>query len=240
MKKILLAAALLVGAVTVNAQNDEQKDYNRVGISYNYTNASFNAIAKMALPFDGVGLNGVGVDYIHGFSLSSKLPMYIETGINYSYNLGSKDVVYEDEDPAKYEAKFQGMNFQIPVNYVYRYAINDNMTLAPYVGLNFKLHLTAKAKSKYVDPDDSANDEESEWFNLFDKADMSEAFEDEVDKTLNRFQMGWHVGVGFQYKPFYVALQYGTDFLPLFSQDTLVGKAKINTGNLKLSFAYSF
>ncbi len=40
---------------------------------------------------------------------------------------------------------------------------------------------------------------------------------DGSEYTWNRFQMGWQIGVGFQYKPFYLGVQYGTDFIHAYS-----------------------
>ncbi len=54
---------------------------------------------------------------------------------------------------------------------------------------------------------------EGKWCNLF--SDSKENMGDK-DLTWNRFQMGWHVGVGFQYKPFYLGVHYGTDFIPAY------------------------
>jgi hypothetical protein len=48
--------------------------------------------------------------------------------------------------------------------------------------------------------------------------------------------MGWHIGVGFQYKPVYVGLSYGTDFIPLFKYED----AKVNTADFALSVGYCF
>lgn len=83
--------------------------------------------------------------------------------------------------------------------------------------------------------------DEQDWISVFD--DSEDAMGDK-DATWNRFQMGWHVGVGFQYKPIYLGVQYGTDFIPAYSHKyTYDGEsetAKINTGNLKVTLGYVF
>lgn len=63
------------------------KDYNRIGISYNNTHYGFNDAYDNDSNF---GLNGVGIDYIHGFSVSENLPLYIETGLNFDFNFSTK------------------------------------------------------------------------------------------------------------------------------------------------------
>ena len=84
-------------------------------------------------------------------------------------------------------------------------------------------------------------DLEGDWVSVFDSAEDAM---DGDDNTWNRFQMGWHVGVGFQYKPIYLGVQYGTDFIPAYSHKyTYDGESetyKINTGNLKVTLGYVF
>lgn len=120
------------------------------------------------------------------------------------------------------------MNFQVPVNVGWRFGVADNLSIQPYVGLNFKLHLSTRMKYKEESYD---GDYESDWVSVFD--DGEDAMESK-DDTWNRFQMGWHVGVGFEYKPIYLGIQYGTDFIAAYSHDFGDYKPKINTGNLKI------
>lgn len=56
------------------------------------------------------------------------------------------------------------------------------------------------------------------------------------DATWNRFQMGWHVGVGLQYKPFYLGVTYGTDFIKAYKHKD----AGVNSGNLAVTIGYCF
>ena len=236
---VLLAASAM--GIAVNAQRAAEynmgstgdiKDYNRIGVSYNNTSYSPNNEAKDDFVEKGWSTNGVGIDYIHGFKLSSSMPMFIETGLNVNFNFGAK-TIYEDYDGGDYykdKIKMQNFNFQVPVNYVYRFDVADEFSIAPYVGLNFKLHLLSKMK--FIEESDNET-EESDWANLFSKDDMGE------DGTWNRFQMGWHVGVNFQYSRISLGLQYGTDFIPAFSFKEDDWHAKVNTGNLKLTLGFN-
>lgn len=205
MKKALLAAVLFVaGAFAANAQG-----YNRAALSYNHDNYSPKG-------GDSYGLNGVGLNYIHGFDVAES--MFVEVGGNFNFNFGSKEFG-KGEDAEKF--KYQNINLQVPVNYVYRFNVAEGVSIDPYVGLNFKLHLTAK--SKYDEKD-------AKWANQFDKKDVGEG------ETWNRFQMGWHVGAGLNYDRYYLGVQFGTDFLPIYKE----GDAKINTSSLKISLGYTF
>ena len=55
-------------------------------------------------------------------------------------------------------------------------------------------------------------------------------------EAFNRFQMGWQTGVGFQYKPLYMGISYGTDFIPFASHDG----DRIDTGTFKINIGYTF
>ncbi|MCM1349377.1 MAG: porin family protein [Firmicutes bacterium] len=239
MKKSFIAFACACIAFSASAQrasdaafaSEALKDYNRIGVSYNNEHYGFNKDMEDELDFDGVGLNGFGIDYIHGFHLSSTLPLFLETGINFNYNFGSKSESYYDEE---YTFKLQDMNFQVPVNLGWRFGLTEEASITPYVGLNFKLHMISRFKEEYKEDGEV---EKTDWTNLFsdDKDEMGDK-----DATWNRFQMGWHVGVGFQYSPLYVGVQYGTDFIKAYSHDYDGFKPSVNTGNLKVTVAYTF
>lgn len=228
MKKILLSlASVAIASAAALAQNH---DYNRAGISYNNTHFGYNKeLGGKENNFSG---NGFGIDYVHGFSLSSKLPMFIETGLSFNMGFSSKSWDKEEySDGTWYEDKTigQNINLTLPVNFVYRFNVTDGFSIAPFAGINLKLHLSERFKEK-CDSNDPDYKEESEWYSVFDKKEMGE------DGTFNRFQMGWQVGCGFQYKPLYLGISYGTDFIPAYKYE----KEKINTGNLKVSVAYCF
>ncbi|MDE6782593.1 MAG: hypothetical protein K2J17_02600, partial [Paramuribaculum sp.] len=101
------------------------------------------------------------------------------------------------------------------------------------VGLNFKLNLATRFKEALEDGDDGSDDD-TDWVSVFDKDEMGE------DGTWNRFQMGWHVGVGVQYSKIHLGLQYGTDFISAFSYSEGGYKPAINTGNFKMTLSYCF
>lgn len=257
MKKLnalLFCFVALCAAATANAEG-----YNRVAISYDYTHFGMNKEMKADFLGDeasAINTNGFGINYIHGFGISSSLPMFIETGLNFNFGFGNTDLGYEKESIQNYwmsaesKLKSQNINLQVPVNFVYRFDIADNLTLSPYVGLNFKLNLVTKYKSQLkvdtnipsdildqagIDIDDYNRD--GDWINVYSDDDKNMG---DKDLTWNRFQMGWHIGVGVQYKPFYLGLQFGTDFIPAYKQDIAKETYKVSTSNLKISLGYCF
>ena len=233
MKKLLWVAALLVAGTSFASA----EGYNRVAVSYDHTN--LNANKEMDLfgtdKSETAGLNGFGLNYIHGFGIANN--MFIETGANVNFLFGGK--TFEEKENGEWEkdqTNFQNFNLQVPVNYVYRFNITDGVSLDPYVGLNFKLNLASKYKNKYTcsDPDDNW---EGDWINLFDDGENAMGGK---DYTWNRFQMGWHVGVGCNYDKYYLGVQVGTDFIPAYSHNFEGYKPKVNTLDVKISIGYTF
>ncbi|MDE6190576.1 MAG: PorT family protein [Muribaculum sp.] len=225
MKKFIFAAALIAASVSMNAQ-----DYNRVALSYDYTGLNFNKEMDMfgTDKAETLGTNGFGLNYIHGFGVANN--MFVEAGANVDFLFGSRTEKYVG---GEYTFKTQNINLQVPVNFVYRFNITEGVSIDPYVGLNFKLHFSERFKD--------GDGEDDKWMSVFD--DGEDAM-DGKDYTWNRFQMGWHVGVGVNYERYYLGVQVGTDFIPAYSHDFKYGgesyKCKVNTTNVKVSLGYTF
>lgn len=215
MKKILMAAALLVaGASIANAEG-----YNRVALSYDMQHFSMNKEYTGTDKSEGRNLNGFGVAYTHGFGVAEN--MFVETGLGFNAGFGT-------ESEGDYKQKMQNMNFKVPVNYVYRFNVADGITIAPYAGINFKLNVATKLRDEY-------DGQKGDWVSVFDKDKM-----EGDDFTWNRFQMGWQVGVGFSYAKYYLGIQYGTDFIPAYSHKFDGGTPKVNSSNLNIAVGYTF
>lgn len=195
----LAAAALLAVAGTAAAQ-DLAQSFNYVGISY--VNNHFGVADKKVLDKDDAfTLNGFSLDYNHGFSLSSSMPMFVEAGARLIFGFNSDK---EADDYDEYKQNTSWMSIAVPVNYSYKFRVADDFVIKPYTGLNFKFNLLGK--QKYTVTELSTGDEDKETYDLFDKKDMG-------DEPFKRFQMGWQIGVDFQYKPFVLGVEYGLDFI---------------------------
>lgn len=238
-------ALMLAGALCV-ASSAMAQDYNRVAISYDNTRYSAGGDDKYIDLGDAgdqksIATNGFGLNYIHGFSLSSSLPMFLEVGGNVNFNFYGKSKRPEGAEN-DYKYQFQNINLQIPVNYTWRFNVVEDFTIAPYAGINFKFNFMQRNRSYYDSKDTS--DDDKKWTNLM--SDKEDGGVGSKDLTWNMFQMGWQVGVNFQYTNWVLGVQYGTDFIPAYSH-TVKGeegakdyKSRINTGNLKLSVGYCF
>lgn len=100
------------------------------------------------------------------------------------------------------------MSLNVPINCAYRFALPNSMVvLSPYLGINLK--------GNVIGTSDLATDTQ-EWF----------------DNDFKRFQFGWHIGAGMEYKKLYVGLSYGTDFIKI--------TPNVNTGTFKHSIGLNF
>lgn len=74
MKKVILAAAVLVASASVaNAEG-----YNRVALSYDWQHYSMNKDYTGTDKTEGRSLNGFGINYAHGFGVAEN--MFVEVG----------------------------------------------------------------------------------------------------------------------------------------------------------------
>jgi len=209
MKKLKLFATVLALAASAGAF---AQDYNRVGVSYNNTHFGVKGDSD-----ENLNLNGIGIDYIHGFTLTSDLPLFLETGAKFNFGFKSDSETYNS---IKYTSKFNLITISVPVNIAYSYNVNEDFAIKPYAGLNFKLHLSGTMK----DITERNGQKDEDKYNIFKKEDC--------DPTWKRFQMGWHIGVGFQYKPLYLGISWGTDFIKPVED--------INSSNLSVALGYNF
>lgn len=209
IKSVVLLGLMLICGCAANAQTEGAKStsfiskvtaggYNQVNLSYvsqgfhtkyHYAEAIGGAMDGEDLDsqFNTASLQGFGVEYIRGFKVSKKLPMFVEAGINFNFTFGD-----EGGQPA------QHIGFDIPISYAYKFNIKNKFTIKPYAGLDFKVGLLGKHKVAYDEEDDDA-----EWESWYDSED-----EDGNDTSWKRFNLGWHLGADFQYKSYSVGLNF--------------------------------
>lgn len=239
----MVAAATLCGAVnaqivqTTSSQISYRKeikpvkepkifgDYNRWAISYN--NLGLSA-GDDDLIFDknSMGLNGFGFEYVHGFTIVKDKPMYIEVGGKLQFSQGTKKSYDYSYYYGDYEVKagFRYLSLSIPLNYVYRFKITDDFSVLPYTGFNFKINLMGDAGESYSEYDDDI-----EWYSMFD--------DDEFDPTWKRFQMGWNIGAGIQYRKLYFGLGYTVDMIKAYKSDY---DYSVRSGNFALTLGIQY
>lgn len=180
-----------------SASADALKGYDMVTLSY--TNSPLNPKHG-----DDISMNGFSLGYTHGFSISSTHPIFIETGVILTAVFHSdSESEYDDDYDYSVSIFEQNYSLSVPVNFAWKFAINDKFSVKPFVGFNFKGNLYGSTKASV------SYDGEDETVNWYDKDDMGD------DGVFKRFQMGWHIGAGLQYSSFYLGLNYGTDFIKI-------------------------
>ncbi len=248
--QILAVAGALLCSATASAQfttggksssnsgssNAEIADYNQFGINYTNIKYSYDFPGDDD-DIDDINTNGFSLKYLHGFSVSKSLPMYVETGLNLNFNFGKIDI--EDEDEYSLYQNYQFAALAVPVNFAYKFNINEKFAIKPYVGLNLKFNLLGRTKTgidiydeelqEYYD--EYADDDDEKWASLYSKKDMGDK-----NSVWNRFQMGWHIGADVQINKFYIGLNYGTDFIAAYKYK----KFKVNSGTFNIGIGVCF
>lgn len=239
MKKILVLLAAMAMTFGANAQIVESKSkvvkyeaatpksgYNR--IMFNYT-PTFVTPSISDVSGDGQTLQGGGMSYTRGISVSSKLPMFVEVGIGAQFGTGD---VFEGSayDPYYgYSTRIHlGLNLlrvNVPVAFTYRFAFGSDkqIKISPFVGLNFGVNIVT-------------DDDKNGHYDLFKDYNYD-------DDNYQRFQMGMLFGANFTFKRFNLQVAYTLDFMPLYSQDASTRSVWVNgyygyAGNYISGYSY--
>lgn len=212
MKKILLLAALALGALAVSAQSvggGRSSGDTEVSKGWNTIYAEWNPVAfhTSMKGYDDVNVNAFSVGFNHAFGLSSSLPLYLETGVAGQYTFKGYDD-YEETDGIKV------FSFKVPVNLIYDWVIpNSTVELMPSVGLSLRGNVWGEG-----------NDGDDNW-NLFSKDDMYNPYK--------RVQLGWQIGLRVRFGgAFIIGGSYGADFMEISK------KYKLRTGTIMLGYTF--
>lgn len=230
MKKFIFAAIVaLISMTGARAEN-----YMFGAVSYENTHFGF----KSTDPQDnyGMGLNGFGLQYTYGFGITDR-PMNVEVGLNWNMVFGSKNIQDIPQNGVGFDTKLHQnlMRLNIPVSYIYHFNAMGNFGIAPYAGLDLRFNLVSKMSEKTTVYNNGLYvDENKESISYFSKSDMQ-------GHPARRFQLGWHIGVRFEYQmKYFLSLQYGTDFIRFYNFSYGDYNEHINTGNFALSLGYYF
>lgn len=189
--KLFMVVCLLGIASTVSAQfvNTSSAGSSMSGSSdvtaWSGLRVSYHPVSINADGGGDISFNGASIGYVKSFGVSSSAPLFIETGLSASWFGG------EIEDT---ELKLNVFSLNVPINFGYKFVFGDNNGIFPYVGLSLRGNILGNYK------------EDGESYNAFDEDEVGEGFK------LNRFQIGWHIGVGANFNTFFIGASYGTDF----------------------------
>ncbi len=204
------------GNSTVDTEN-----YSRIEVSYNPVSVSYDYEGA-----EDLDMTGFSFGYVKGFSVSKSLPLFVEAGLNLNYAFKSED---KTEDEITMKNKTTALAAGIPVSLAYKYTLNNSeISIVPYLGVDFKFNIIGKNKVEYDGPEEYKDYlPDNAEIDYFDKKDV-----EDKDSRWKRFQMGWHIGAGVNYKALYVGLKYGSDFTELCK--------KTKTSNWAITVGYNF
>ena len=111
--------------------------YNRVYVGYSGVKGKIDIDGA-----DDMKFPGFSVGYLRGIGLTQKVPLYLEVGGEIDFNRYS-----ESEEGLDYKETLLGL--KIPVSLVYRLNINENFSISPLFGFDFRLNLMGKGKYEY-------------------------------------------------------------------------------------------
>lgn len=214
-------------STSTNTRSIDTNGWSRISVSYNPLKMVFDTQGVDDLSFTGFSLG-----YTKGFCVSAQLPLFVEAGINGLYATNK-------EEEKKIELKTSLFSLNVPVNLVYKFEIpNSEISIVPYVGINFKGNIIGKRKLNYtgdlegISESDLWEAMEDEYgikqeTNMFDKEEAGGK-----DAQWKRFQIGWQIGVGLNYNKLYVGISYGKDFTELCK------KTKVATTSITLGYNF--
>ena len=206
--KLFLAACLLGLATAANAQfsdssaasvSENNDAWDGIRVSYNL----FAVEDDSNIDYDKIGAFEIG--YVKAFSISSTMPLFLETGASL---LWAKGDVFDDQG---LKLSMDMMSFNIPVNLAYKFDIKEGMSFVPYAGLFLRYNLSGEtAASQY------GNKVTSDMFD-----------EDEGDG--DRIQYGLQIGARLDFNKFNVGVSYGFDINEIMD-DTKTNKIAFTVG----------
>lgn len=215
---------------SMSTSSADTNGWQGVTASYNLGTVSFDADGA-----EDIDLNGFSIGYLKAFSISQSLPLFVETGLKFSYASGEDKQEFSGYDydygyvDVSYKQEYTYYDIQVPINLVYQFSVNDKVQVLPFTGIYLKGNIAANVdETLNLDTEyGSGSDEES--YDLFDK---EEAQECGYAKAWNRFNFGWQIGAKVAYNNFNAGITYGLDL------NEIAKKTKMS--NLSISVGYNF
>lgn len=226
MKKIYAFIAVCAMTISASAQIVSSRSRSIVVESEekvekieNYANYKRLFVSYSPMSFSGdVGKHmdtatGFALGWQKGWSVSKTMPVYIESGFNFKYNRFNDSATNYYGDKEEETDNYLSLN--IPLNLAYKYSIPgvEGLSLVPYIGFHLTSNIIGTATYEaYGQKYD---------INFFEEEDMGDG------NAANRFQFGWQIGVGLNYKALYVGIGYSAEFTEYIED--------VNTGGITLT-----
>lgn len=227
-KKIETTYKTTTKTVVVN----DYKNYNRISLGLSSLKLKDSDNEEVLVYEKGsIGMKGLDINYLHGFSMTDRFPLYLEVGGRLTVNhYKESENDYDDENNYyEAEAKTNIMALSIPVNATYKHTFSNGIYIAPFVGLHLRFNMLGKLKLKeksvsrgHIEFDDDDS------YNLFKDGEVDE-------EDCKRVQFGGQFGVNFGYKAWNLSFAYYLD-TPFYKDSDF----KLKSRDLSLTVGYNF
>lgn len=199
--------------------------YNIVGIEW----SDYQSELEKVIPFQ----KGFTLGYLKATNAVENMPIFLEYGANVMYSFGEESETYYD-DYYDYNEKvsINMISVNVPINLSLKYELNNNLSVAPYVGANFRFNIASTMKRE-VEVD--GGDTYSESFDI----DMLDDSDDEAGEiAAGRFQLGLNYGVGVNYNNIYIGIGQTTDLSNIIDSEDeeMTGKFGFTTISVGINF----
>ncbi len=181
------------------------KGYNRLFVGYSVPYIMWKA-PKGANAEDYPFEQGFHVGYLHASSLSKRIPLFLEYGLNFQYSFGRG--IYKEKTPNNvrtHTTNWGSMySLNVPINVALRLGYQNNTKcVTPYLGINLRYNVGGSITKRERMTVPSHGIEQTDKIALFDKSDDRYAM---GKKAFERFQAGVGFGVGYTYNRLYIGL----------------------------------
>lgn len=200
--------------------------YNIVGIEW----SDYQSELEKEIPFQ----KGFTLGYLKATNAVENMPIFLEYGANVMYSFGEESKSYYDEyDYYKEKVSINMISVNVPINLSLKYELNNNLSVAPYVGANFRFNIASTVKFEAEEKMDGDTYSESFEIDLLDDSD-----DEAGEVAAGRFQLGLNYGVGVNYNNIYIGIGQTTDLSNIIDieDEDMTGKFGFTTISVGINF----
>ncbi len=217
--------------------------YNRISFGYYSQKLTCKTDGPFPSIFDedykkSMNMKGLEVSYLHGISVSKKIPLFVEIGGRIQFNIyKNKDSYVVDGQRYDDVLRITNLSLAVPVNITYKHTFTNGFYVAPYFGVNLRVNMTGKW--------DYDGSDYSEYYNIFKADDNDEhAFYGSDVDPCKRLQYGCQLGLNFGFKALNIGIGYYMES-PLYNsqllyEDDRLYDVKYKMNNVSLTLGINF
>ncbi len=214
----LLAAALFVVTSHSNAQRDPNFWTIKAGVNFStFANSDYSSKA----------LTGFNVGVNRAFSISEQTPLFFQTGLAMEMK-GAKNSYSIDGVDFSNTTKIYALEVPMLINM--GFAISQNSTLRPFVGLYYSFALSGTIESD----GESTNPFKKEKVTMGDDSESIET------RLFNRSDFGVRVGVDYKYTKFSLGIAYDLGLTNIYTKRYRDRNYEATTGSFSINLGYYF